>query len=351
MKRIFRLLTFALLIGSMSLTAMASQRLPGDVLGNVLNTDIRVFIDGRQIMGYNIDGWTYIVAEDLRAYGFVVMWSDMARSLTIARGHSTAVPRPVPDTVAPVGTVAFPYVYTDIVAYIGNGRVRSYNIQGYTVIRVDDLANAYGQLIWDDASREVHIRVLAEPMHIPTPLPPDPTATPGPVMTPLPETTPVPTTPAPTTTPDPIASPDPVATPVPDGPLSALEFEWRVFELVNTERARHGLLPLVWDEGLAVLARAHSRDMSTNDMFGHMGSDGLEPSERITRAGVAWSIVAENVFRGTVGPESAMDAWMGSPGHRANILNPELTHIGIGVYRAEGQRTMYYATQKFMLPR
>lgn len=127
----------------------------GDRLGDVLNTDIRVFIGGEQIMGYNIDGWTYVIAEDLRAFGLSVAWDGIGRSLSITRGTSTMAPRPVPQNMARVGSVAFPYVHTDIITYINNRQVISYNIQGSTVVRVDDVANAFGQISWDSVERMV----------------------------------------------------------------------------------------------------------------------------------------------------------------------------------------------------
>jgi rhodanese-related sulfurtransferase len=129
----------------------------GDRLGYVLNTDIRVFIDGQQIMGFNIDGYTYVVAEDLRAYGFSVAWDGTARSLTITRGEPTGTPRPVPPNLAPVGSQAFPYLFTDIVTYIGGRRVVSHNVDGQTIIRTNDLAAAFGSYVWDGTARTLSL--------------------------------------------------------------------------------------------------------------------------------------------------------------------------------------------------
>lgn len=142
-----------LLIVAIAFPAHALERSPGDRLGDVLNTDIRVFINGQQIMGYNIDGWTYVVAEDLRAFGLSVHWDAGARTIAITRGPSTMNPPHVPDSFGPIGSIAFPYVYTDIITYIDGRQVQSYNIQGLTVVRLDDIAGAFGQTIWDSVNR------------------------------------------------------------------------------------------------------------------------------------------------------------------------------------------------------
>jgi thiosulfate/3-mercaptopyruvate sulfurtransferase len=99
-------------------------------------------------MGYNIDGLTYVVAEDLRAFGMDVVWNSGDRTLSITRGASTISPPPVPANLEPVGSAAFPFFYTDIVTYINGNRVDSYNIQGQTVVSIDDLVNVFGQSQW-----------------------------------------------------------------------------------------------------------------------------------------------------------------------------------------------------------
>jgi len=77
MKKPIKAKTLALAMFTMLITNVANIQATatpsGTHLGYVLNTNIRVFIDDAQIMGYNIDGWTYVVAEDLIAYGFTVI--------------------------------------------------------------------------------------------------------------------------------------------------------------------------------------------------------------------------------------------------------------------------------------
>ncbi|MCL2518207.1 MAG: carboxypeptidase regulatory-like domain-containing protein [Oscillospiraceae bacterium] len=155
-KKFALLLTFILII---SMIPVYGAKV-GDKLGDVLNTDIKVYINEIQIMGYNIDGWTYVIAEDLKPYGFTVIWDGVAKSLSITQGPATGTAKPVPTNTNRVGSVAFPYVYTDIVTYIDGKIVKSYNIQGYTVIQTDDLASAFGSASWDGVKRELRLRTF-----------------------------------------------------------------------------------------------------------------------------------------------------------------------------------------------
>jgi len=136
--------------------ALQAGRNPGDFLGHVLHTDIRVYINGVPIAAYNIAGHTYVIASDLRAYGLSVIWDGDARTTTITRGPSTTAARPVVTAHAPVGSIAFPFVYTDIVAYVDGQRVVSHNVQGNMVVRLSDVVSAFGNSIWDAERREVH---------------------------------------------------------------------------------------------------------------------------------------------------------------------------------------------------
>jgi hypothetical protein len=124
-------------------------------------------------------------------------------------------------------------------------------------------------------------------------------------------------------------------------------FERRVLELTNEERARYSLSPLAHYDTLAALARAHSTDMAIHDNMSHTGSDGRVLRQRIDDAGISWWRIAENVAAGQRTPEAVVTAWMNSPGHRANILQADLTHLGVGLHRLEGTRFVYYWTQKF----
>jgi uncharacterized protein YkwD len=126
-----------------------------------------------------------------------------------------------------------------------------------------------------------------------------------------------------------------------DGPADASAFEQEVLKLTNIERANYGLAPLQWHEVLGKLSRAYSADMSARDFFGHICPDGSNPFDRMNNAVITYRAAAENVAFGYRTPADVVKGWMDSPGHRQNILNPSLTHIGIGFYN-------YYWTQKFI---
>ena len=129
------------------------------------------------------------------------------------------------------------------------------------------------------------------------------------------------------------------------------EFELRVLELTNIERARNSLQPLVWHEAASGAARAHSADMQHSGQLSHTGSDGSNVGQRLERVGVTdWWAWGENVAAGQTTPEAVVEAWMNSTGHRANILNPDFTHLGVGLTRqaaAPGRMPTFW-TQKFI---
>ncbi|MCI0385641.1 CAP domain-containing protein [Streptomyces sp. CNQ085] len=108
-----------------------------------------------------------------------------------------------------------------------------------------------------------------------------------------------------------------------------------VLRLVNLERAEAGCRPVTADPELAELAQEFSRDMATRDFFSHTGPDGDTPWDRAEAAGIG-NLGGENIARGQADARSVMDAWMDSPGHRANILNCDYRTLGVGAHFAEG---------------
>ncbi len=112
-------------------------------------------------------------------------------------------------------------------------------------------------------------------------------------------------------------------------------FELEVIRLVNQERISRGLHPLRRNSSLTNAARAHNQDMIDNNFFDHTGSDGSTPSERACDHGYApygWGdcYVGENIAGGQSTPASVFNSWMGSSGHRNNMLNPDYREIGVG---------------------
>ncbi len=120
-----------------------------------------------------------------------------------------------------------------------------------------------------------------------------------------------------------------------------------VVNLVNAERAEAGCGALKIDDKLMAAAQAHSQDQADHRKMTHDGSDGSDVGERLDRAGYAWRAYGENVAWNQQTPAAVMDAWMNSPGHRANILNCSFTEIGVGVANSDGP----YWTQDFGTPR
>lgn len=99
---------------------------------------------------------------------------------------------------------------------------------------------------------------------------------------------------------------------------------------VNARREAVGAPPLVLDPRLNEAAQRHAEDMLARSYYDHRNLDGLQPRERVVRAGYRPSQVAENIARGHTTVEEAMDAWMLSRGHRANLLNAAFTQMGVG---------------------
>lgn len=106
--------------------------------------------------------------------------------------------------------------------------------------------------------------------------------------------------------------------------------EMQMFKMVNSQRVQQGLAPLALDTALTSVARAHADDMFKQGYFSHYSSDGASPFERMSVAGITYQYAGENL---ALAPSTvlAMQGLMNSPGHRANILNPNFHKIGIGV--------------------
>lgn len=112
-----------------------------------------------------------------------------------------------------------------------------------------------------------------------------------------------------------------------------------VVTLTNEERAKYGLYALVYDSQLTQAAQGHAEDMALNDYFDHTGLDGRSPADRITDAGYIWNYCAENIAAGYPDAASAVDGWINSPGHHANMLSTTACDLGVG-YAYDG--TAYY---------
>ena len=118
-----------------------------------------------------------------------------------------------------------------------------------------------------------------------------------------------------------------------------------MLDLVNAERTKLGLKPLQIDLELVKLARLKSQDMINLNYFSHQSPTYGSPFELMIAAVISYRLAGENLA-GAPTVERAHTGLMNSPGHRANILNPSYTHIGIGAI--SGGRYGMMFTQLFV---
>jgi uncharacterized YkwD family protein len=118
-----------------------------------------------------------------------------------------------------------------------------------------------------------------------------------------------------------------------------------MISLVNQERQRAGLKALAVDQRLVRLARLKSQDMVDKGYFSHQSPTYGSPFDMMKNAGVSYRWAGENLA-GAGSVDRAHESLMNSSGHRANILRPEFTHIGIGVVSGGPYGKMY--TQMFI---
>lgn len=108
----------------------------------------------------------------------------------------------------------------------------------------------------------------------------------------------------------------------------------QVLALTNQERVARGLRPLQYDLEAERAAKAHCEDMEGRGFFDHFTPEGWSPYDRLVMLGASgFTASGENIAFGQATPAEVVTAWMNSPGHRANILHPAFTHLGVGVAR------------------
>ncbi|KAJ2806506.1 hypothetical protein H4R21_000844 [Coemansia helicoidea] len=104
----------------------------------------------------------------------------------------------------------------------------------------------------------------------------------------------------------------------------------RMLALVNSVRESHGLPPVVYHDKLMQLAQDHAVYQSTNHVVTHVDTSG-PIGDRVSQLGLRWTVIAENVGGGAATEDAIMAAWAASPPHMANILQPNVNYMGIGV--------------------
>lgn len=174
------------LAATMLFGAAASAEEIGDVVNTAVRSDIVSYIFYQPIDSYNIDGYTYVRSADLRKYGFDVAWDADSKRVDITRNYDKL---PVlideykrdfsEEEYVPIGSTKRPshiaslkkfeelnVLYTDINVYIEGEKANSYNIEGSTVIMIDELTR-YGYYFWDEKSRTVTLDLDTGKMETP----------------------------------------------------------------------------------------------------------------------------------------------------------------------------------------
>ena len=117
-----------------------------------------------------------------------------------------------------------------------------------------------------------------------------------------------------------------------------------VVRLVNIERAANGAAPLNGsNSSLTQAANLRSKELVAN--FSHTRPNGAPAKSVTSEFNISWGAFGENIAYGQTSAQSVVQGWMNSPGHRRNILSPDFTSIGVGVYESNG---ILYWTQLFI---
>ncbi|MFF2857619.1 MULTISPECIES: CAP domain-containing protein [unclassified Peribacillus] len=122
--------------------------------------------------------------------------------------------------------------------------------------------------------------------------------------------------------------------------------EQQVLSLVNEERLKRGLPSLKMDTSISHVAILKSEDMRDSNYFNHTSPRYGSPFEMMKSFGISYKYAGENIAAGQPSADAVMKSWMNSPGHKANILNKNYTHIGIG--HVTGGKYTHYWTQQFI---
>lgn len=134
--------------------------------------------------------------------------------------------------------------------------------------------------------------------------------------------------------------------------------EAAIIEMTNAYRGRQKLGGLKRNDALAEAARAYAVFLAKSGQFSHT-ADGRGAGERIASTGYSWCQIGENLamhvdsrgFQAEALAQKAMEGWINSPGHRANIVAPHMTEIGVGVASAPGRDPKFISVQLFARPK
>ena len=118
------------------------------------------------------------------------------------------------------------------------------------------------------------------------------------------------------------------------------EDEKEVFNLINQERIKNGLSALKIDDEVVNVARIKAKDLVQNNYFAHESPTYGSPFQMLKNFGISYKTAGENIA-GNSSNSKAVQAWMNSSGHRANILNSNYNYTGIGVVSSSKYGKVY----------
>ena len=158
------------------------------------------------------------------------------------------------------------------------------------------------------------------------------------------------------------ASPAPAASAPTEPPATCgiARFREETLERVNAVRARGAdcgargsfgaAAPVAWNDALTAAATAHSNDMATRDYFSHTSPEGGTMSDRVNATGYRWSMLAENIAAGYSSIPGAIDGWIDSDGHCANVMSASLQEIGMACVASDSATYRTYWTMNLGRP-
>ncbi len=156
-----------------------------------------------------------------------------------------------------------------------------------------------------------------------------------------------------------LRQPTPFLPPAPRVGASEQAVGHRILDLINQARAKprycgsqafNAAPPLRWNDSLAESSLRHSEDMARNNYFDHRSRDGSHSWDRVERAGYRYSTTGENIAAGYKNADEAVAGWIKSPGHCANLMNPEFIDMGAALAVNRRSKMGLYWTQEFGAP-
>jgi uncharacterized protein YkwD len=133
----------------------------------------------------------------------------------------------------------------------------------------------------------------------------------------------------------------------PTATSSAAAWQEQMLSRVNALRSAAGAAPVALCTRLLSSAQDYASLMANSNYYGHVGPDGSEPWDRMSAHGYQWRGAAENIAAGFSDLDEVMKAWQSSPGHYANIVNPEFEHVGFGMATQDSSTYGTYWVQHF----